>query len=170
MVILMRTNTAYSDAVTWENEGLLFAVICYISWTMCKAVCIWTACTDCATSPNVCCSLWVCPDKHPRLRTDQGEKRSKRMWDPHVFLCSTNANAYGMTASASGPIEAQVCVSDVPENICGFKKPDVEPVDRRSDIQFSDQKEWQHRHLIPKTPNAEPQTSSNPQNSALRHC
>lgn len=36
--------------------------------------------------------------------------------DPLVFLCSANANAYEMTASASGPIEAQVCVSDVHEN------------------------------------------------------
>lgn len=64
-VILMRTNTAYSDAVTWENERL-FAIICYILWTMCKAVCIWTACTDCARSPNMCCSLRVCANKHPR--------------------------------------------------------------------------------------------------------
>lgn len=49
-VIITETNTAYSDAVSWENERLLFAVICYILWTMCKAVCIWTACTDYATS------------------------------------------------------------------------------------------------------------------------
>ncbi len=75
MVILMRTNTAYSDADTWENKRL-FAIICYILWTMCKAVCIWTACIDCARSPNMCCSLRVCADKHPLSRMDRGEKRA----------------------------------------------------------------------------------------------
>ncbi len=113
-VILMRTNTAYSDAVTWENERL-FAIICYILWTMCKAVCIWTACTDWATSPNMCCSLRVCADIHPRWP-------ATCVWeDPARVL--VNASACGMIASASGPTEAQVCVSDVPENgrnIWGF--------------------------------------------------
>lgn len=168
----MRTNTVYSDAVTWENERL-FAIICYILWTMCKAVCIWTACTDCATSPNVCCS---CADKHPRSRADRGEKRAfERIplvfpWTPvHVewlhlqavllklkFVCQTCLKTIGTSDGLKTRREA--CKTDI-QTIVQWPK-GVTP-------HFPVQK---NRNIEPRAPdfqNSEPQTPAKSSAQAL---
>lgn len=63
---------------------------------------------------QMCAALYEFVPTNILVQEQIKEKNIPR--DPLVFLCSANANAYEMTASASGPIEAQVCVSDVPEN------------------------------------------------------